>query len=151
MKSEFHSYYSGIHGLSSSQWHDDVRGISSVSSVYEHIDQMMLGVNSEGALCAQSQVEDYICRGDALEQYNLLDYFVDTYEDDLKKRTESKQILLTTVGTFEDDLPGHVSLIKHLILVINGRFTCCAVSQPPDTAQCRQLLVSQTQSPHASI
>ena len=55
-------------------------------SVYEHIDQMMLGVNSEGALCAQSQVEDYICRGDALEQYNLLDYFVDTYEDDLKKR-----------------------------------------------------------------
>lgn len=44
---------------------------------------MTLGLDCNGALYPQSQIEDYRLRGRELENYNVLDFFVDTYEEDI--------------------------------------------------------------------
>lgn len=46
-------------------------------------DIVTLDLNSAGQLFAKSQVTDYMCQGDGLANYNMLDFFVDTYEEDI--------------------------------------------------------------------
>ena len=45
-----------------------------------------LDVDSSRWIYAKSQMTDYICRGEELEDYNLLDYFTETYEAEIKAR-----------------------------------------------------------------
>lgn len=45
---------------------------------------MTLDFSSSGQIFAKSQVTDYSCRGDALSDYNVLDFFVDTYEEEIR-------------------------------------------------------------------
>lgn len=47
----------------------------------------MLDLNSTGQLFAKSQVTDYMCREDGLTNYNMLNFFVDTYEEDIPHYT----------------------------------------------------------------
>lgn len=47
---------------------------------------MTLGVDADGALYSQSQVEDYVGRGADLEQFNAMDFFVETYEEEIVKQ-----------------------------------------------------------------
>jgi len=46
---------------------------------------LILDVDSSGHLVPKNQVTDYQYRGEELEHYNLLQYFVDTYETDIYK------------------------------------------------------------------
>lgn len=50
-------------------------------------DIVMLDLNSTGQLFAKSQVTDYMCWGDGLANYNMLNFFVDTYEEDIPHYT----------------------------------------------------------------
>lgn len=50
-------------------------------------DIVMLDLNSTGQLFAKSQVTDYMCREDGLTNYNMLNFFVDTYEEDIPHYT----------------------------------------------------------------
>jgi hypothetical protein len=45
-----------------------------------------LDINSDGRIFAKCQVTDYCCRNDGLSGYNLLQFFVDTYETDIEMR-----------------------------------------------------------------
>ncbi|CAK5284216.1 unnamed protein product [Mycena citricolor] len=45
-----------------------------------------ISLNSAGHVFVKSQVTDYTLRGDALSTYNMLDFFVDTYEGDMSQR-----------------------------------------------------------------
>jgi hypothetical protein len=47
-----------------------------------------LSVNADGRLYGQSQVEDYVGRGKELENFNVLDYFIETYEIDGAKSSD---------------------------------------------------------------
>jgi len=51
---------------------------------------MLILVDSSGHLVPKSQVTDYQCRGEELEHYNLLQYFVDTYETDIDNKDEDE-------------------------------------------------------------
>ena len=44
-----------------------------------------LELSGSGQLIVKSQVTDYQCRGTELEDYNVLDFFVDTYETEITK------------------------------------------------------------------
>jgi hypothetical protein len=57
-----------------------------------------LDIDSVGQIFAKCQVTDYICRGEALASYNMLDFFVDTYEADIS-RAERDQ----NTGNNDDD------------------------------------------------
>ena len=46
---------------------------------------MYIGLGSEGDLHIQSQVEDYILQGHGLEAWNVLDFFIGTYEEEVGK------------------------------------------------------------------
>ena len=46
-------------------------------------DVVVLDVNAEGVVFPKSQVTDYRCRRHSLADYNLLDFIVNTYEDDV--------------------------------------------------------------------
>ena len=50
-----------------------------------------LRLDGDGVIYADSQVQDYCLRGAELENYNVLDYFVDTYEEDRKKINVDRQ------------------------------------------------------------
>lgn len=52
-----------------------------------------LGLASNGQIFAKCQVTDYCCRGDALSSYNVLDFFVDTYEGDIDQRDRAAEEL----------------------------------------------------------
>ncbi len=43
-------------------------------------DVVTLDLNSQGRLYGKSQITDYIFRGDDLADYNIVQYFTDTYE-----------------------------------------------------------------------
>ena len=45
-----------------------------------------LALDCKGVLYPQSQTEDYRLRGVELENYNVLDFFVDTYEEATRTR-----------------------------------------------------------------
>jgi hypothetical protein len=47
---------------------------------------VIIDMNDSGKNFVKSQVTDYQLRGDELEDYNLLDFFVDTYETDIPQR-----------------------------------------------------------------
>ncbi|KAK7016117.1 hypothetical protein R3P38DRAFT_2786484 [Favolaschia claudopus] len=49
-------------------------------------DIVTLGVDSTGQLFAKCQVTDYLARGDELSGYNLVDFFVDTYEVEFSQK-----------------------------------------------------------------
>lgn len=49
-------------------------------------DMVTLDLDSSGQIFAKCQVTDYHSCGDALSAYNLLDFFVDTYEADIEPR-----------------------------------------------------------------
>ena len=49
-------------------------------------DFVELDLNAQGCVFARSQVMDYELRGTELEQYNVLDFFLDTYEDNIDKQ-----------------------------------------------------------------
>jgi hypothetical protein len=46
----------------------------------------MLDVDSEGKIFPKCQATDYQLRGDLLEDYNVLDFFMDTYEKETQSR-----------------------------------------------------------------
>lgn len=48
-----------------------------------------VGISSSGHLHTQSQVQDYALRGDALEEFTILSFFTDTYEEDQGKDIEN--------------------------------------------------------------
>ena len=48
-------------------------------------DNVTLDVNSMGQIFAKCQVTDYRCRGEHLASYNMLDFFVNTYEEDIQR------------------------------------------------------------------
>ena len=63
-------------------------------------DSATLAVDSGGVLYAQSQTDDYRFRGHELEAFNVLEFFVDTYEDNLCK----------TAGDHSNSRPNHTEL-----------------------------------------
>jgi hypothetical protein len=48
-----------------------------------------IGIDSGGQIFAKSQVTDYLLRGEDLSQFNLLRFFVDTYDIDFDKREKA--------------------------------------------------------------
>ena len=45
-----------------------------------------MDIDSHRRIFAKCQVTDYCCHGDGLSGYNLLQFFVDTYEMDIETR-----------------------------------------------------------------
>ena len=76
--------------------------------IRSHSQQEQMGINnvatvavdSRGVLYAQSQTDDYRYRGTELEAYNVLEFFVDMYEDNLPKVS----------GERRDSRPHHTKL-----------------------------------------
>ena len=48
-------------------------------------DILELDINMQGHIFPRNQVTDYVCRGEALQQHSILEFFVNTYEEDLGK------------------------------------------------------------------
>ena len=55
-----------------------------------------MDVNSQGVLYPKSQVIDYTARGDELEGYNVLSFFMDTYEAKITTKDQQEANLETT-------------------------------------------------------
>jgi len=55
-------------------------------------DNAILDVNEQQTLFPKSQVTDYIARGDALHDYNVLLFFTDTYEREVRKKDRESEI-----------------------------------------------------------
>lgn len=51
---------------------------------------MTLELDHSGRLYTQNQVTDYVLRGDALENYSVLDFFMDTYESTMDEVEEKR-------------------------------------------------------------
>jgi len=54
----------------------------------EENDTITLEVDSHGVMYPKSQVTDYMVRGDALEEYNLIEFFMNTYKDKIMGQAE---------------------------------------------------------------
>jgi len=52
-----------------------------------------LGTNSAGKIYTKSQVTDYVCRGEDLKTFNMLRFFVNTWEDDVRKEGRQPESL----------------------------------------------------------
>ena len=48
-------------------------------------DILELDIDMQGHIFSRNQVTDYVCRGEALQQHSVLEFFVNTYEEDLGK------------------------------------------------------------------
>ena len=70
-------------------------------------DVVELDLNSRGYVFARSQVMDYQNRGEELDQYNVLDFFVDTYEDDIDKKDRRSD------DSEDDDTIRHSGRLRH--------------------------------------
>lgn len=57
---------------------------------------LTLEVDGAGHLIAKSQVLDYQCRGHALQSYNMIDFFVDTYDQERKSSSRGADDTATT-------------------------------------------------------
>jgi hypothetical protein len=55
-------------------------------------DNVTIDVDDNDRLFVRSQVTDYQLRGDDLEDVNVLDFFVDTYEEDVKRTRRSQEV-----------------------------------------------------------
>ena len=66
-------------------------------------DMVTLDLNSSGQLFAKSQVTDYMCRGESLANCNMLDFFVDTYEEDIPQKTRRSDNNLDSNDSDNDD------------------------------------------------
>ena len=63
-----------------------------------------LDLDSSGKLYCRSQITDYIARGDELNDLNLIEFFVNTYEEDTtKKRSGSENEVVDTNAINTDD------------------------------------------------
>jgi hypothetical protein len=60
-------------------------------------------VDSHGKLYAKSPVADYVERGEALSEYNMLEFFVDTYEECLSSQTDVAEEDTTDEKNNEDE------------------------------------------------
>ena len=70
-----------------------------------------LDLDSSGKLYCRSQITDYIARGDELKDLNLIDFFVNTYEEDITKkrsRKESQNQVADTNAIYEENGGGGV-------------------------------------------
>jgi hypothetical protein len=56
----------------------------------------------DGRVFAKSQIIDYVCRGELLAQYNVLRFFVETYDENIKTRNENVEST-TSLPEFECD------------------------------------------------
>ncbi|KAG9098617.1 hypothetical protein FS749_003397 [Ceratobasidium sp. UAMH 11750] len=56
------------------------------SSSVDNSDGLRIGVSQTGSLYLRSQLDDYRYRADQLEGENFLDYFVNTYEERIRKK-----------------------------------------------------------------
>ena len=52
-----------------------------------------LDVSNSGKMFAKSQVTDYRCRGTELQEYNLIEFFTDTYEVDITKADREAELV----------------------------------------------------------
>ena len=50
-----------------------------------------MDIDRHGVLYAKSQVNDYICRGDSIEQFSILDFFKNTYETKITERKDNEK------------------------------------------------------------
>ncbi|KAF8195697.1 hypothetical protein K438DRAFT_1968205 [Mycena galopus ATCC 62051] len=53
-------------------------------------DLVTLAVNPAGGIITKCQISDYSARGDELSSYNIIDFFVDTYEVDIAKEVDTE-------------------------------------------------------------
>ncbi|KAJ3912168.1 hypothetical protein F5877DRAFT_85107 [Lentinula edodes] len=53
-------------------------------------DMISLELDSDGKIYSKSQVTDYRCHGTGLEKYHVLDFFVDTWENDIHGAYQTK-------------------------------------------------------------
>jgi hypothetical protein len=51
---------------------------------------VVLDLNSTGTLFASSQVVDYMCRGEELEDHNVFEFISDTYEEKIPRRMQEQ-------------------------------------------------------------
>jgi hypothetical protein len=59
---------------------------------------LVLDVNSSGAVFAKSQVTDYALRGDGLSEYNVLEFFTDTYEEPVPRQQRRTLIKTSSIA-----------------------------------------------------
>ena len=52
-----------------------------------------LDVSSSGQMFAKSQITDYQCRGTELQEYNLVDFFTDTYEVEITRADRAAELV----------------------------------------------------------
>ncbi|CAK5266163.1 unnamed protein product [Mycena citricolor] len=70
------------------------RSLGRATDETEECDQMnvTLTMNTRGLIFAKNQVTDYVQRGDDLESYSVLDYFVETYEVAITQQEREAQM-----------------------------------------------------------
>ncbi|KAG9124525.1 hypothetical protein FRC07_011299, partial [Ceratobasidium sp. 392] len=56
-------------------------------------DNVILGFDHTGIMYKRSQIDDYVYRGTLASTYNVLDYFVDTYEEIASEKTRQREEL----------------------------------------------------------
>ncbi|KAJ3511695.1 hypothetical protein NLJ89_g3948 [Agrocybe chaxingu] len=61
-------------------------------------DILTLDINTAGKVYAKCQLTDYATRGEALTDWNIIEFFVNTYEEDIRTKTSD-----TTAGNQEED------------------------------------------------
>jgi len=63
-----------------------------------------LDVNGSGRLFIKSQITDYTLRGEALSTSNVMEFFVNTYEADIDKKSRQREKVAALVPDDQTDL-----------------------------------------------
>ncbi|CAK5281207.1 unnamed protein product [Mycena citricolor] len=98
-------------GTSTEHADDEITGASNVT----------LQLNSAGRIFVKSQVIDYSQRGTELADYNMMDYFVDTYESDISSKERESGCQPTDEVT-HDTHPSHDQKQRIIRLVGHNTF-----------------------------
>jgi hypothetical protein len=85
---------------------------------------LTLDTDSAGRIYPKSQATDYMLRGEELKGYNIIEFFVNTYEDDMERRyLEENEEESTEPASDEHRGPGRRRNARYLYLPNHPKFT----------------------------